>query len=201
VEGDASQGGSEGVNWEPLTPRAYRVILADPPWRFLTWNSANQKKSASAHYSLMTMAELKSLPVRDLAAPDCMLFMWSVQAMMPHALDLMVAWGFKYKTMGAWAKLSSTGKCLAFGTGYIYRSTAEFYIVGARGSPKIASRDVRNLIVSPTRQHSRKPDEMKRNIERLHPDCRRAELFSRESSDGWEGWGNETAKFDAGPRA
>lgn len=179
--------------FDPLRPLSYGVILADPPWSFRTWGERNEK---SPSYSLMTMADLKALPVGQLATSDCALIMWAVQAMMPQALDLMTAWGFRYKTMGAWAKQSSTGKKWAFGTGYVLRCAAEFYIIGTMGKPDLGVRNIRNLIVAPVREHSRKPDEMHANIERLFPCTRRAELFGRESKPGWDVWGNQSTKFD-----
>lgn len=196
VGDDGARGRESHFPFGGLVPHHYGVILADPPWRFRTWSETNQAKAASKHYPLMTMAELNQLPVKELAAPNAALVMWAVQAMIPHALDLMAAWGFRYKTCGAWAKQSSTGKKWAFGTGYIFRCAAEFYIVGTIGNPKAAARNVRNLIVAPNRQHSRKPDEMHSNLERLFGDVPRCELFARESRPGWAAWGNETAKFD-----
>lgn len=180
----------------PLSPGGYGVILCDPPWRFRTWGEHNQKKSASQHYDLMTLDAMKALPVRQLAADNCALVMWCVQPMVPHALALIDAWGFRYKTMGTWAKQSSTGTKWAFGTGYILRCAAEFYIVATVGKPTVGARNVRNLIVAPVREHSRKPDEMHANLERLYPSVRRAELFGRESRAGWDVWGNQTTKFD-----
>jgi len=182
--------------FSPLTPLRYGVILADPPWRFRTWGEHNQAKSASRHYSLMTMDEMKALPVNQLATDHCALVMWAVQPMIPEAIDLMKAWGFRYKTMGTWAKQSSTGRKWAFGTGYLFRCAAEFFVVGTLGEPVIGARDVRNLIVAPVREHSRKPDEMHANLERLFPCVARAELFARESRPGWETWGNQSTKFD-----
>lgn len=174
----------------------FGVILSDPPWRFRTWNEENQEKSASKHYDLMNLADIKALPVIEVAAADCLLMMWAVQPMLDQALDVMAAWGFKYKTAGAWAKQSSTGNKWAFGTGYLLRCSAEFFLVGTRGNPKSAVKNVRNLIVAPVREHSRKPDEMHTNLERMFPDVPRLEMFARESRPGWTSWGNQTTKFN-----
>lgn len=180
----------------PLPQGPFGVILSDPPWRFRTWNEENQEKSASKHYDLMNLSDIKSLPVQSVAAPDCLLMMWAVQPMLDQALEVMSAWGFKYKTAGAWAKQSSTGNKWAFGTGYLLRCSAEFFLVGARGNPKSAVKNVRNLIVAPVREHSRKPDEMHDNLERMFPDVARLEMFARESRPGWTAWGNQTTKFN-----
>ncbi len=183
--------------FDGLTPLRYRVILADPPWRFRTWGEHNQHKSASKHYRLMTTAEIEALPVNQLAGPDCMLVMWAVQPMLDKALSVMKAWGFRYKTAGSWAKQSSTGEKWAFGTGYLFRCASEFFLVGTIGEPKPRAKNVRNLIVAPVREHSRKPDEMHENLERMFPTDPRCELFARTSRPGWDAWGNETEKFAA----
>jgi N6-adenosine-specific RNA methylase IME4 len=48
--------------------------------------------------------------------------------------------------------------------------------------------------VAPVREHSRKPEKMRRDIEALW-EGPYAELFARESADGWDTWGNQAGKF------
>ena len=182
--------------FDGLEALAYDVILADPPWSFSTWSATGQNKSASQHYDVMSFDDMKRLPVADLARNDCVLVMWATQAMIPQAVDLMRAWEFTPKTMGAWAKRSRTDRTWAFGTGYIFRSAAEFYLLGTRGKPKMAVRDVRNLIVAPAREHSRKPNQLHHDLERMFPGARRVELFARCRRSGWECWGNHVDRFE-----
>lgn len=174
----------------------YRAIIADPPWRFDNWSEAGQTKNPSAHYACQRLAWIKSLPVADLAHPDgCALVMWATAPMLPHALETLRAWGFAFRSAGAWAKRSRADASWAFGTGYLYRSATEFWLLGVRGRPRQQSRSVRNLIIAPIREHSRKPDQMRRDIETLFPGpyC---ELFAREAAPGWDAWGNEVGKFE-----
>jgi N6-adenosine-specific RNA methylase IME4 len=180
-----------------LSRNAYGVILSDPPWRFRTWGEHNQTKSPSRHYDLMTLDDIKALPVATLAAADCLLFMWACAPTLDQSFDVMASWGFKFKTAGAWAKQSKTGRKWAFGTGYLLRSAAEFYLIGTIGNPKSAVRDVRNLTVAPVREHSRKPDSVRDDLERMFPSVRKAELFGRTEARGWDVWGNQTEKFEA----
>ena len=177
-----------------LIPLRYRLILMDFPWKFETRSAKGEGKSAQAHYPCMTIDEGKAMPVGHLAAPDCALVMWGIWSLLPGALELMAFWGFEYKTGGAWAKQSKTGKSLAFGGGYIYRGASEFWLLGTIGEPKIASKSVRNLIVAPLREHSRKPDQMHRDLERLYPGPR-CELFARQRRPGWDVFGNQIDKF------
>ena len=123
--------------------------------------------------------------------------MWATQAQLHEAFDLMACYGFSFKTAGAWGKLSKTGKSKAFGTGYILRSSAEFFLIGTRGNPKSKSKRERNWIEAKVREHSRKPDEMYEMIERLWPKARKCELFARGPRAGWEAWGNERTRFAA----
>jgi N6-adenosine-specific RNA methylase IME4 len=179
-----------------LTPGKYSLISADPPWRFVTRSDKGHGKSPESHYPCMSLDAIKALPVAALAAPDCALIMWGTFPLLPAALDTLDAWGFRYCTGGAWAKQSSTGRKLAFGTGYVYRSAAEFWLVGKRGNPKARSRSIRNLILAPVREHSRKPDQMHTDLESLF-DGPRCELFARQARPGWDIWGNQTSKFTA----
>lgn len=177
-----------------MRPFGYGGLLVDPPWHFANYSEAGEEKNPSAHYKCMTLADIAALPVGHLAAPDCALFMWGTAPMLPEAIELLAAWGFTFKSAAAWAKQSSTGKAWHFGTGYVFRSAAEFILVGTIGKPKVQSRSVRNLIVAPVREHSRKPDDQYDMVEALYAGPY-AEIFSRNSRPGWDCWGDEAGKF------
>lgn len=179
-----------------LTPLRYRVILADPAWAFALRTPKGEGKSPQAHYRCMPLDDIQALPVSQLAAPDCACIMWATAPMLPQAITTLKAWGFTYKSAGTWAKQSPTGASWAFGTGYIYRTAAEFWLLGTIGRPAQRSRSIRNLIVAPRREHSRKPDQMHTDIEAMY-DGPYVELFARSQRPGWECWGNETTKFEA----
>lgn len=166
------------------------VLLADCPWYFITYSRKGWKKSAHRHYNCMSLEEIMALPVADLCAADCVLVLWTTQTHVPQALRVLEAWGFVFKTTGAWAKQSKTGEKWQFGPGHILRTAAEFYLVGTRGHPKRQSCSIRNLIVAPVREHSRKPDEMYEHIEALFPGPY-VELFARYPRVGWSSWGNQ----------
>jgi N6-adenosine-specific RNA methylase IME4 len=135
----------------------------------------------------MDLAAIQALPVPDLAAPDCVLVLWSTQVHPLHALAVLERWGFAFKTMGAWAKQSKSGQHWQFGAGYLLRSAAEFFFVGTRGRPQQLSRASRNLIVAAVREHSRKPDEIYKLIEATWPGPY-VELFARYPHAGWQQW-------------
>lgn len=179
----------------------FGLIAADPPWRFRTWSETNQHKSAKRYYDLMTLDEIKSLPVADVAAKECVLLLWAVNPMLPQAIEVMQAWGFRYSTIGfCWAKTTtrtdaSWAPKYHLGLGYWSRANVEICLLGTRGKPKRIGKDVRQLIVAPRREHSRKPDEFFTAAERLAGGPY-LELFSRTNRPGWSTFGNETGKFD-----
>ena len=175
--------------FEKLSP-PYRVIYADPPWHFKLRSEVNLTKSPQGQYSCMSLDDIRGLPVWELAAPSAVLALWATAPMLPEAFSVMAAWGFNFKTAGAWAKRSTTNSSWAFGTGYIYRSAVEFWLLGTRGKPVSLSHAERNLIVAPRREHSRKPAEMREKLRRQFAGPY-LELFARERTEGWDGWGNE----------
>lgn len=174
----------------------FDLIMADPPWRFKTRSARGvTAKGAGGHYRTMTLDEIKAMPLPSAAARDCLLWLWATNPMLPHAFDVLEAWGFQFKTAGHWVKTTRHGK-LAFGTGYILRCAGEPFLIGTRGQPRTA-RNVRSVVMGPVREHSRKPDEAFAEAERLIPGARRLELFSRQRRPGWTGWGDQTGRFDA----
>ena len=185
------------MNWPfgNLKPLHYGALIADCPWRFSNFSAKGEAKNPVAHYDCMDLDALKAMPISQLAASDCALLMWATAPMLPQALAVMDAWGFTFKSAGAWAKQSSTGQKWAFGTGYCFRSAAEFFLLGTIGKPKVRSRSVRNLMVAPVREHSRKPDDQYAMVEELFAGPY-AEVFSRTSRAGWDTFGNEVGKFD-----
>ncbi|SHJ68294.1 N6-adenosine-specific RNA methylase IME4 [Roseomonas rosea] len=184
-------------NWPfgDLRSGYYRTILADPPWRFVLRSTKGEKKSPQAKYRTMPLAEILALPVVELAHPEgCGLVLWGTAPMLPQALATMAAWGFTYVTAGAWAKQSRTGRTWNMGPGYRLRTRMEPYLLGTRGAVPLMARNVCNLVVAPVREHSRKPDQLRADVERVFP-APRVELFAREAAPGWEAWGDEVGKF------
>ena len=184
----------------------YSVIYTDPPWNFSTWSRKGQGRGAQAHYDCMTQADMEALPVADWGADDAVLLMWTTDTHLPRALDLIEAWGFTYKTVGFyWAKLNAKADQeegyidtdFFTGMGYWTRANPEQCLLATKGSPKRTGRDVRRLIVSPRREHSRKPDCTYERIERL-VDGPYLEMFARSSKPGWDVWGNQADLFDEG---
>lgn len=177
------------MDWpfSPLTPMKYGVIYADPPWAYEMRSEKGYAKSPEAHYATLSLEEIAALPVGHLAAPDCLLWMWSTWPHLEGAMGVLRAWGFTYKTGGAWRKLTRTGK-VAMGTGYYFRSSTEPWLIATIGAPQISDRGVRNLIDAERREHSRKPAEARRMLRRLLPNAWACELFATEPWADAEIW-------------
>jgi N6-adenosine-specific RNA methylase IME4 len=108
---------------------------------------------------------------------------------------VMEAWGFKFSGSAfAWAKLNKKSPSWFMGNGYGTRHNIEICWLGRRGQPKRLSKGVRELIVAPIREHSRKPDEQ---YERIAQMCGgpRVELFARQRWPGWCSWGDQVDQF------
>ena len=175
----------------------YGVILADPPWCWKSWSEQGEGRSAKKYYDLMESDDLYNFPVADVASNDCVLFMWCINSMLPDAIQLIDAWGFRFKTVGyVWIKTNRKARSLFMGLGYHTRQNAELCLLATKGKPKRQAGDVHQIIMSPRREHSRKPDEIYGRIERLYPGPY-LELFSRTKRAGWDQWGNETGRWSA----
>lgn len=182
--------------FDPLPLRRYRLIMIDPPWKFVTRSEKGEGRSPQSHYRCMSRDEIRAMPVGELAAPNCWLWLWTTAAFQSFAHEVLEDWGFKYATSGVWHKLTKTGRKTAFGTGYVLRNSHEPILIGKRGRPRVCSRSVRSVIVAPQREHSRKPDEAYENAVKLAGDVPRLDVFSREMRSGWDVWGDQSGKFD-----
>ena len=189
----------------------FGAILADPPWHFEAWNretrvmkrgSKTTYLAARTHYNTLSIEELCSLPIAAMAAKDCCLFMWITWPNLVGAITVIARWGFQYKTCAfCWIK-GHAGQIELFQEeitplmkmGYWTRASSEVCLLATRGKPKRLNADVRQGIIAPVRQHSRKPDGIHERIERLVAGPY-LELFARQQRPGWTVWGNETDKF------
>ena len=172
--------------------KKYSIIYADPPWAYRTYSKKGQGRSAESHYPTMCIEDIKALPVGELAAKDCALFLWITFPCLCEALEVLTAWGFSYKTVAfVWVKQNRRNDDLFTGMGYWTRANSEICILATKGHPKRVDAGVRQVILSHIEEHSKKPDEARERIVRLMGDLPRVELFARQSPEGWDVWGNE----------
>ena len=171
------------------TDKKYNIIYADPPW---SYQDKGCSGNAAQHYPVMKDREICNLPIEGLADENCVLFMWATYPKLKEALEVMGAWGFTYKTIGfQWVKQNRSGNGYFFGLGRWTRGNTEPCLIAVKGKPQRINKAVGQLVFSPIRQHSQKPDEIRNKIIELMGDLPRIELFARQYADGWDCWGNE----------
>jgi N6-adenosine-specific RNA methylase IME4 len=180
----------------------YAALLCDPPWHWAVRSPKGDGRSARQHYGTMSLDEIKALPVADLAAKDCALFLWAIDSMLPHAFEVLKSWNFEFKTVGfTWIKQNLKSDGFFTGMGYWTRCNPEQCLLATRGSPKRLNKDVRQLVIAPRREHSRKPDEVRSRIERLVGGPY-VELFARSRAPGWDvAFSDEPERFNAPAQA
>ena len=160
----------------------YDVIYADPPWRYSF--SKSKSRDIENHYPTMTLPEICGLNVP--AKKNSVLYLWTTAPKLLEGIDVMKAWGFKYKTHAMWDKQK-------IGMGFWFRGQHEILLVGTRGkfSPPVPTMRTSSVFKFPRGKHSKKPDEIRDLIKGWFPECERLEMFCREPAEGWHVWGNE----------
>ena len=175
----------------------FGVVLADPALKFKVRSPKGEGRSACRHYRVMSFDEIVALPVREIAADDAWLFLWLPNPFVTRVEALMTSWGFRFSGSAfVWVKVNKSGTGFFTGLGYTTRKNVEICWLGRRGSPRRNAKDVRELIVAPRREHSRKPDEPYERVERFC-DGPYVELFARQQRPGWSCWGDETDRFNS----
>jgi N6-adenosine-specific RNA methylase IME4 len=165
--------------------KKYQVIYADPPYSYRNKRTGGSMISGAADkYPVMSLTDICSVPVPDLADKNSVLFLWATTPLLPEALQVMTAWGFKYKHSIYWRKIMSLGM------GYWYRGQVEQLLVGVRGKVKAFRIQKTNIVQAKVRLHSQKPDEFYELIELtgLEP---KIELFARNKRPGWSCYGDQ----------
>lgn len=171
------------------TDKKYNIIYADPPW---SYKDKKCNGNCESHYNTMNIKDICNLPINNITNKDCVLFLWVTYPMLKEGLELIEAWGFKYKTIGfQWIKQNKSGNGFFFGLGRWTRGNTECCLIAVKGKPKRINNSISQLIISPLEQHSKKPDIVRKKIVELCGDIPRIELFARQHADGWDCWGNE----------
>ena len=196
-----------------LRPQTYRLFTFDPPWK-MRMGTGNRPQ----HYPRMTDEEIAALRIRDLLHPQgAWVVMWITVPMTERFwLNIYPAYrkaGLRYSSgFTLWIKthsvLARAGEPLFIhrssyhtGQGLTTRKNAEEALLFKfRKPPPRLDKGIRELIVSPLREHSRKPEEFYENCEKFC-DGPRGELFGRFQRPGWDVWCNEPEKFNAGALA
>ena len=159
----------------------FGVIYVDPPWLY---DNQATRAATGNHYAGLTVADLCALPVRELAAPDAHLHLWTTNGFLFECPKLFDAWGFEFKSSFVWVKTQ-------LGIGNYWRNSHELLLTAVRGTAtRFADKRLKSWLECSRGRHSSKPDQVREFIERASP-APRLELFGRRRVDGWTVWGDE----------
>lgn len=160
----------------------YRCIMADPPWPY---DNQATRASTRGHYETPTLEWIKMLPVADAAADQAHLHLWTTNAFLFAAREVMREWGFEFKSVFVWAKPE-------MGIGNYWRVSHEFMLLGVRGKARLgfAEHSFRSWMHVSRSAHSRKPDKIRRLVELVSPGPR-LEMFARQQHNGWDAFGDQ----------
>ena len=183
--------------------KKYQIIYADPAWSHyndmtVTVEQNKAKDFISRNpYPVMSSADIKALPIKDIADENCILFIWTTDYHLSRCCEVIKEWGFEYKTVGfVWQKLNKQNKPVCFMGNYTLKSGVEICLLATKGKGSaklVKKRNVRSLVQSQREAHSKKPDEVRNRIVELCGDIPRVELFARENHEGWDAWGNQVS--------
>lgn len=157
----------------------FHVIVADPPWRYESGNDLP--------YPTMDLEDIKSMPIGGIAADDGVLWLWTTNAHLRVAFEVVDAWGFEYKTLLTWVKDR-------MGTGEWLRGRSEHCILATRGRPVFIHGSYSTVLEAVRREHSRKPQEFYDLVESTCPGTK-VDLFSRQTRKGWAVFGNAVCTY------
>ena len=179
------------------TDKKYNIILADPPWKIgfytIKGNPRMDPKFRVTPYQGMEIEDIKKMPVAEMADENCALFLWITYPCLQWGLDVMKAWGFKYKTVAfTWVKRTQTGNKWFVGLGNYTKANAEICLLGTKGIMPRKSKKVKQIIIAPVTEHSKKPYEAHKRILKLFGDLPRIELFARNRIPGWDFYGDDS---------
>ncbi|VBB83911.1 Putative Methyltransferase-like protein 4 [Podospora comata] len=188
----------------PPLSQTFSLILLDPPWPN---RSAKRKRSSPAAYTPLpslssTHSLLSSFQVTTLLSPDGLVAVWVTNS--PRFTTLLLNdifpynWGIELVAEWTWVKVTSRGEPIV-SLGSQWRKPYERLLIARKKGACAGAGGVKNkVIVSVPDIHSRKPN-LKRLFEEVLPRGYTAlEMFARNLTAGWWGWGDEVVKFQGG---
>ena len=180
----------EQINLSGLAPRnrektvgPFAIVVADPPWKYRQ-GTTTPDRTIEYQYETAFISEIVSH--RPNTAPNAILFLWATAPLLPEALEVMVGWGFTYKTCAVWDKQK-------IALGYWFRIQHELLLVGIKGkvNPPAASHRIASVFREKRGGHSVKPEAVYEWIEQAFPNQTKLDMYARRQRFGWASWGNE----------
>jgi N6-adenosine-specific RNA methylase IME4 len=172
------------------TNEKFRVIYADPAWRYNDKCEGGGVQSGGVemrHYNTMTIKEICDLPVSKISEKDSVLFLWVTSPLLEDAFKVVNAWGFKYKTSFIWDKIKHN-------MGHYNSVRHEILLICTKGSCTPDNKTLYDSVqsIEKSNRHSEKPIEFLNIIDDLYTYGNKLEMFCRDiKKENWFGWGNE----------
>jgi N6-adenosine-specific RNA methylase IME4 len=165
--------------------RKFPTIYADPPWPY---ENEASRAAAVNHYPTMSLDAICAEPVHHLVEDNAHLHLWTTNAFLREAFDVIDAWGFRFKSCLVWVKDE-------IGMGNYWRVSHEFLLLGVRGRLTFRNRTVRSWIQAHRTTHSHKPGVVRALVESVSPGPY-LELYGREElpNSAWTVYGNQVEK-------
>lgn len=105
----------------------YKIIYADPAWKYNDKQNTPKLGGAEKHYSTMSIKELCELPVKNMTEKNAVMFLWTTSPLLEDTFKVIKAWGFKYKTSFIWDKVKHN-------MGHYNSVRHEFLLICTKGS-------------------------------------------------------------------
>ena len=183
----------------------YKIIYCDPPWSFYNdsdsyFNKTTKVGMRKPPYNVLSTKNIMELPVKEIAEDDSILLIWTTDYHLEKCLKVINEWGYTYKTVGFyWAKKTKSNTPVCFMGAYTMKSGIEMCLLATRGKNAhklVKEHNIRGLVESQREEHSKKPDEIRKRIEKLFGNVSRIELFATKKVDGWKCLGYNINKKD-----
>lgn len=159
----------------------FGCIYSDPPWQY---DNQGTRAATGNHYGGMTVDELCALPIKELAADDAHLHLWTVNAFLFECPRIFAAWGFEFRSSFIWTKTD-------IGIGNYWRNSHEFLLTAIRGDARrFNDHSLKSWLECKRGRHSAKPEQVRTMIEKASPGPY-LEMFGRSGVKGWTVWGNQ----------
>jgi hypothetical protein len=104
----------------------YRIIYADPPWKYSDIKAHRVEGSAENHYPVMSIDELCQMQLPK-TEENAILFIWVTSPLLEDSFKIIKAWGFDYKTSFVWDKIKHN-------MGHYNSVRHEFLLICTKGS-------------------------------------------------------------------
>ena len=136
----------------------FPTLVVDPPWDYEQWRGSR----AGPTYATMSQQELLALPIPNWAASKCHLYLWTTNAFMPQANELVAAWGFAHKTILTWVKPR-------IGFGQYFRNRTEHVLFAIKGDLAVRCHNISTVFEAPQGKHSEKPERFYEIVRQASP--------------------------------